>query len=445
MINNLDPQIYDFFVNYLMLTRLWMVMLVEFSVENYRSIGERATLSMEPSMAKSKSYNVIKVEKCPTVTELLKSSAIYGANASGKSNVLKSFFIIKSLVIHSKEMNRGDTFNEYDPFLLDNESAKKPISFEVKFIIDNTVYRYYFSFNNRVILKEELSYYKGKNETFIFKREKKTLTPFVDHDELDGLFKHTGENVLFLSKANNEYEPFGPVFEWFSKTLKFIGTTSNLPPVETVDYMMESEKNRENIVNLLKYADFNISDVKGQNINVQASDVQPEIINFFEMVSKKSVNDGQLFRTELKSIHKRADGSLITTDFHNFESEGTMTFFKISGIWLSALKDHQTVLAIDELDVKLHPDLIMYLLKIFSDPEINLKNSQLIFTTHNTRLLSSDFFRREQIWFTEKNPITQSTELYSLYDYEKRNDRSIEKAYLLGKYGGLPDINYGSL
>ena len=420
-------------------------MLVEFSVENYRSIGEKATLSMEPSLARSKLYNIINVEKCQTVKKLLKSSVIYGANASGKSNVLKSFFIIKSLVIHSKEMNRGDTFKEYDPFLLDTESGTKPITFEIKFIIDTTEYRYSFSFNSQVILTEELSYYKGKDENFIFKREKKTLSPFVDHDELDGLFKHTGENVLFLSKANNEYEPFGPVFEWFSKTLSFIGRTSSLPPGKTVDYLMESEKNREQIVTLLKYADFNISDIKGQKRYVPAGEIRPEIMYIFETVSEKPERDGQLIQRDLKSIHKRTDGSSITTDFYDFESEGTMTFFKLSGIWLNALKDHQTVLIIDELDVKLHPDLIMYLIKIFSDPEINLKNSQLIFTTHNTRLLSSDFFRREQIWFTEKNPVTQSTELYSLYDYENRNDRSIEKAYLLGRYGGLPDIRYGSL
>jgi len=115
------------------------------------------------------------------------------------------------------------------------------------------------------------------------------------------------------------------------------------------------------------------------------------------------------------------------------------------GIILDALENHQRILVIDEFDTRLHPDLIMYLLKIFHDENNNIANSQLIVTTHNTRILASDFFRREQIWFTEKNKKNKSTNLYSLFDYEDRVDKSIEKGYFTGRYGGLPDIFDGRI
>ncbi|WP_172673929.1 ATP/GTP-binding protein [Methanogenium cariaci] len=115
------------------------------------------------------------------------------------------------------------------------------------------------------------------------------------------------------------------------------------------------------------------------------------------------------------------------------------------GIILDALENHQRILVIDEFDTRLHPDLIMYLLKMFHDENYNKVDSQLIVTTHNTRILASDFFRREQIWFTEKSKDTKSTILYSLFDYEDRVDRSIEKGYFSGRYGGLPDILYGRI
>ncbi len=419
-------------------------MLIEYRVENFRSIAEKTILSMLTSKERRKAYNLIKVEGIPGVTKLLKSCVIYGANASGKTNQIQALDLIKFLVITSKNLNKGDKL-PYFPFVLSAEYEKKPTSFEIDFIRGKTEYRYSFSYNANEIISEELSYIKKKDETFIYKRNRDTLEAFVDVDELMGLFRHTGDNVLFLSKANNEYKPFGEVFEWFNSNLNYFGQISEIGDKYSIDYMNRSVENKEKVLKILQYADFDISDVLGNVIRMDRSEVPDPVVQFIEKQIGKSLSEGEFVRTELKSVHIRDDGTSIIKKFEEFESAGTNVFFNILGIILDALENHQRILVIDEFDTRLHPDLIMYLMKIFHDEDNNRANSQLIVTTHNTRILASDFFRREQIWFTEKNKKNKSTDLYSLFDYENRVDRSVEKGYFTGRYGGLPDIFDGRI
>jgi len=423
-------------------------MLIQFSVENFRSISDKKTFSMIPSKGSSKPYNLIKLEKKAIVSRLLKSSVIYGANASGKSNLLRALHVMKRLVLTSKTMNKGDTFGEYDPFILDTNYSKKPTYFEIFFIIENTPYKYSFSYNLERIITENLSYFVGKKEISIFKRENEIFEPFIDHSELAVLFQHTGDNVLFLSKANNEYKKFGPVFEWFNKKLIVIGSLSTFSEKSTIEYMNESEQNRGNILKFLQFADLDISNVVGENKKVDDPKFIESFKTFIASIELPLPTDNRkdIFEIEvpeIKSVRRRVDGSEVIRDFKSFESSGTKQMFKIAGLWLETLLNKNRVLIIDEFDIKLHPDLQYYLVKIFHDPEINKVNSQLVFTTHNTRFLQTDFFKREQIWFTEKSGETKSTDVYSLFDYEKRQDKAIEKSYFLGRYGGLPDIKYG--
>lgn len=423
-------------------------MLIEYSVENFRSIAENTTFSMIPTKSLSRPYNLIQIEKNPNIKRLLKSSVIYGANASGKTNVIIALNVMQRMVILSKNKNKGDPFITYNPFVLDDYHSKIPTTFKIHFIQENTEYKYSFSYNLDRIVTEELSYFVGKKEIYIFKREKDKFEPFIDHEELTNLFQHTGDNVLFLSKANNEYKKFGPVFEWFNKHLIAIGPLSRISEKRTIDYMNKSPENKKRIVDFMQFADFDISNIVGNHNKMD----NPEVLEKFKkIISALSFQDDkndvdrkiEIDASELKSIRKKIDGSEIVQDFMTFESEGTKQFFKIAGLWLETLQEKCRVLIVDEFDIQLHPDLQQYLIRVFHDPEINQTGSQLIFTTHNTKLLASNFFRREQIWFTEKNSDTKSTKLYSLIDYEKRQDRSIEKGYYLGRYGGLPDIKYG--
>ncbi|WP_440951043.1 AAA family ATPase [Methanosphaerula subterraneus] len=394
---------------------------------------------MLTSKERKKAYNLIKVENNPNIKKLLKSCIIFGANASGKSNQIRALSLIKQIVITSKQLNKGDKL-PYLPFKLGVAYEGKPTIFELDFLSHNTEYKYSFSYNVDEIISEELSYFKGKNEHHIFKRSKDTINAFDDEDELKGLFKHTGSNVLFLSKANNEYKPFGPVFEWFNINLRYFEQISELHNRYTIQYMNKSKENKDKVLKILNYADFDISDVLSNKIKMKRSDINEYFLGLIEKDQPGLIKDGDLIKYELKSVHKRDDGSDIVNDFSLFESAGTEVFFNVLGLILDSFENHQRVLVIDEFETSLHPDLIQYLLRIFHDKEYNKVNSQLIVTTHNTKILSSDFFRREQIWFTEKKKDTKNTDLFSLYDYEGRIDRSIEKAYFTGRYGGLPDI-----
>lgn len=443
-------------------------MLIEYSIENFRSIAEPITMTMLPAKGTSKPGNLIKVDNNKNVKKILKSCIIYGANASGKTNLIFALSVMKFLVINSKNFNAGDKLVGYLPFILDNDHSNKPTCFKIHFIKDDIEYKYSFSFNLDKVITEELSSsHKGKREQYIFKRQNNDFEPFQDRNELTSLFRNTGENVLFLSKANNEYKDFRPIFEWFNNDLIATSSTPNLfmPPLTpqfTIDYMNRSDEHKHKVLNLLHHADFNIFDISGKNIPFGSpktlENFKSFLLSMTSEISKAGIvnkeNQPNLdkmqlqggFFPEFKTIRKKTDSSeVVIQDFIPFESAGTNQFFNIAGLWLDALQDETKLLIIDEFDIRLHPDLQFYLIQLFHDPEINQKNSQLIFTSHNTQLLSRDIFRREQIIFAEKNPETQSTERYYLYDYEKRQDRSLEKNYFMGRYGGLPDIKYGEI
>ncbi|MDG6250976.1 ATP-binding protein [Methanocalculus sp.] len=414
-------------------------MLIEYSVENFRSISEKTTFSMVPSKERKKAENLIRVDGVTGVTKLLKSAVIFGANASGKTNQIRALDLMQFIVRMSRNFNKGDKI-PYFPFILNSEYAEKPTTFSLNFIIDETEYRYSFSYNADEIISEELVYFKGKSEKTIFIRNQNDLQAYQDDDEQQGLFRHTGNNVLFLSKANNEYKPFGPAFKWFNENLNYLDSIMDIGDRYTINYMNRSQENKDKIINLLNFADFDIHDVSGTIKTLKRTDIPDIVIQFIEKDTKKPLPDGAIMTSELKSVHTRDDGHQITNTFSEFESAGTRIFFNLLGLFLDAFENRQKILIIDEFDTRLHPDLISYIFRLFHSNKINRMNSQLIVTTHNTRLLSSDLFRREQIWFTEKKKQTRNTDLYSLFDYEKRLDRSIEKNYFSGRYGGVPDI-----
>lgn len=414
-------------------------MLIEYNVENFRSISEKTTFSMLPSKERKKAENLIRVDGVPGVTKLLKSAVIFGANASGKTNQIRALDLMQFIVRMSRNFNKGDKI-PYFPFILNSEYAEKPTTFSLNFIIDETEYRYSFSYNADEIISEELVYFKGKSQRTIFIRNQNDLQAYQDDDEQQGLFRHTGNNVLFLSKANNEYKPFGPAFKWFNENLNYMDSIMNIGDRYTINYMNRSQENKDKIINLLNFADFDIHDVSGIIKTLKRTDIPDIVIQFIEKDTKKPLPDGAIMTSELKSVHTREDGHQITNTFSEFESAGTQMFFNLLGLFLDAFENNQQVLIIDEFDTRLHPDLISYIFRLFHSNKINRMNSQLIVTTHNTRLLSADLFRREQIWFTEKKKQTKNTDLYSLFDYEKRLDRSLEKNYFSGRYGGVPDI-----
>jgi uncharacterized protein len=426
-------------------------MLVEFSVENYRSIQEKQTLSMvaaeDETMLDSNTFSVPNNDDLRLVT----SAAIYGPNASGKSNLLKAIQVLKNLVINSaSRMQIGDKL-PVEPFRLNSESAKKPSSFEVIFIHEKIRYEYGVSLNRERVFEEWLIAYRNEVQENWFSREYLPDNPTFEPNEgykwsfgkgLKGekkrIQRFVRSNSLFISHAaQNNHPQLTEVFDFFQDELKIILHIDT--PFIVDDTNNEGYYNY--MVKLLNEADIGIADLKIEIIPETLNDdmihrIQQEMQKLGINAISKDIPD--FGRLDIITVHKMNDSDK-TVEFEiDEESDGTKRLFEIAGYWLYVLQNGE-ILIIDEIDRSLHPVLSKALIKMFNNPEINKNNAQLIFTTHDTTLLDGEIFRPDQIWFTEKD--NSMTKLYSLFDFRPREDESLQKGYLLGRYGAIPFIN----
>lgn len=418
-------------------------MLIEFSIENFRSIKDEVTLSMLATSDKSLENNIIKNEK--EKDRFLKSAAIYGANASGKTNVLFAFVVLKRLVKNSHKNQIGDKLPSH-PFKLDEIYLNKPTKFEMIFIKNKIKYVYSISFNSEKVINEYLYYYPKGRRALIFNRENTNNYKFaMDRKELNSIKQKTKDNVLFLSSsAQWNYRITLEAFEWFNNDLKTINPKDyEVLKYFTVDLLNEDKEFKNLILKALYEADIGINDISAIRKKLSPKDIPSDFpSNLKDIILKE---DMALEMIDINMIHRIAkeNGEKIDInfDFESEESEGTKRLFSLIGPWLYALKNSQTLI-VDELDVKLHHLLNEFLIQLFHDPTQNKNNAQLIFSTHNINLLDQNLFRRDQIWFTKKNPDTGSTDLYSLVEFSPRprKDKDIKKGYLVGRYGALPFI-----
>ena len=431
-------------------------MLVEFSVENYRSIQEKQTLSMvaadNETMLDSNTFPVPNNDDLRLVT----SAAIYGSNASGKSNLLKAIQVLKNLVINSaSRMQIGDKL-PVEPFKLNSETAKKPSSFEVIFILDDIRYEYGVSLNRERVFEEWLIAYRNEVQENWFSREYLPDNPKFEPNEgykwsfgkgLKGekkrIQRFVRSNSLFISHAaQNNHPQLKEVFDFFQDEINMISLTEGqLREFDFTIKMCEENHNfREQIVNLLSEADIGISDIRFESEPMD-DNIKLVVQNLFSEEFEVRKNANNLLEIDFMNvitIHKMNDSnSEIELEIED-ESAGTKRLFYIAGYLLWVL-EYGKVLIIDEIDRSLHPVLSKALIKMFNNPEINKNNAQLIFTTHDTTLLDDETFRPDQIWFTEKD--NSMTKLYSLFDFRPRENESLQKGYLLGRYGAIPFIN----
>ena len=431
-------------------------MLVEFSVENYRSIQEKQTLSMvaadNETMLDSNTFPVPNNDDLRLVT----SAAIYGPNASGKSNLLKAIQVLKNLVINSaSRMQIGDKL-PVEPFKLNSETAKKPSSFEVIFILDDIRYEYGVSLNRERVFEEWLIAYRNEVQENWFSREYLPDNPKFEPNEgykwsfgkgLKGekkrIQRFVRSNSLFISHAaQNNHPQLKEVFDFFQDEINMISLTEGqLREFDFTIKMCEENHNfREQIVNLLSEADIGISDIRFESEPMD-DNIKLVVQNLFSKEFEGRNNANNLLEKDFKkviTIHKMNDSNSEIELEMSDESAGTERLFNIAGYLLFVLECGE-LLIIDELDRSLHPVLSKALLRMFNNPEINKNNAQLIFTTHDTTLLDGEIFRPDQIWFTEKD--NSMTKLYSLFDFRPRENESLQKGYLLGRYGAIPFIN----
>lgn len=419
-------------------------MLIEFKAENFRSIRDEVTFSLLASSDKSLDGNLIELDILKKNDRLLKSAVIYGANASGKSNVLLAISKLQNFVMTSVKNQDGDLL-PFEPFKLTPKCVSKPSKFSVFFVKNNIRYKYAVSFDRTKVIDEDLYYYPNNREALIFERRNTTEFKFTTDKRIQNdISKRTLGNVLYLSNsAQQNYDKTLEAFKWFREDLRIIGVRTLSEQGEyTINMLNQDDESKKAILRSLERADLGLVDIIASIEDVNPTDLPVEILN--HLPRNLETISGKWQTVELNTFHlaKDKDGKeqKIQFDFNTEESEGTKRFFSLIGPWLDALKNGH-VLFIDELELKLHPMLSEHLIKLFHDKSYNKNNAQLIITTHNTNLLTDELFRRDQIWFTEKDADVGNTNLYSLLEFQARKDQNILKGYLMGRYGALPFIS----
>ncbi len=411
-------------------------MLVSFTVGNYRSFKEPVTLSMEvePRLQGLEKSNLL---SRGDYKHLLNAAAIYGPNASGKSNLIKAVRFMLNFVIHSAKDAQQDEPIDVEPFLLDSGMAAKPSEFEIVFLIGKVEYTYGFKATKEKVIEEWLYYCPRKRKTVLFKRKGKKY-PTINKTQFReglGLPSRTRPNALFLSTvAQWNGKEAGKIFS----ALKNIRTLQGYDPLSfshvTTEFM-EEKKYADKIKEFIQKLDLNIKDIviETKGVMLKGIDSTSSDATLHLSIPEES--------NHIRTIHQSPDGSRVPLKMDIHESHGTQKLFALAGPIIEALANGTTIF-IDEIDSRLHPSLTIELLKMFQKDKSNKKNSQIIFTTHDSNLLSHrvKLLRRDQIWFTEKKS-NESTDLYSLAEFGPRKDEALDLNYLRGKYGAVPFIN----
>jgi AAA15 family ATPase/GTPase len=441
-------------------------MLIEFSVSNYLSIKEVITLSMVAS-------NAVKELESPTEgvnnvfwdksnkNKYLKSAVVYGANGSGKSNLLSAIGFYRRFILSSSNDRQADDEIMTIPFLLSTETENKSSSFEMIFIIGAIRFRFGFEVTKKNVTSEWLFGFDTENsnkESTYFTREHQNIkVSNRNFKEGKGLENNARPNALFLSTvAQLNGEVSNKIQNWLKTNINVISGLDDATTAYTIGRFQDQEEFRKKIINFFKLINLGIEDIKMEEpVLDNLSKILPpkredeKIASLIQELQKelkdRMKKGGDTREISINAFHKKFDkaNKLIDTIALDFEleSKGTQKLFSLLGPWFDTLEKGK-ILIVDELDSRLHTKLTTELLKIFQSG-INTKNAQLIFASHDTNLLRNDLLRRDQIWFTEKDD-KGSTDLYSLVEYKinqatsVRNDASFEKDYLIGKYGAIP-------
>jgi len=365
--------------------------------------------------------------------DLLKTAAIYGANASGKSNLVKALYFMKRYILNSVN-NLNGTIN-VEPFMLSSECDNEPAYFNISFLHEDILYNYGFRITQEEVLSEWLTY-TGRKKGKLFERtgDKYTFGSYFKNGKR--LVKFVRKNSLLLTVAAQLNETYSlKVIDWFTHKLHFIHGLFEDYSVFTINKLQDKEFKKK-LLNLLSLADIDISDILVYKIKGEKLiETLPEDIKF--QLSKEIPLEHEF--VNLSSVHNKYDKQNqicgeVVFDFENAESEGTKKFLKLAGPLLDVIENSRT-LVIDELDTRLHPLLTKSFIQLFNS--FKNEKSQLIFTTHDTGLLDRKVLRRDQIWFAQKNEYGV-TDLYCLLKLKIRSDASYEKDYVSGKYGAVP-------
>lgn len=406
-------------------------MILNIRLKNYRSYKDEVIYTLEASSSKAKEFNYYDSEDF----KVLKTSLMYGPNASGKSNIVRLLFELRNLIIKKPKVD--EQLLIYDPFKFDINSAKEPIEIDVEFLIANIKYKYITKIEQDFVFEEYLYYYPNKREVVLFERDEFKEDSTIQKGFLGSQFGKKEisvfKNQLLLSKFGDDepHEIITEVFRYFNRMFVYNATSKIHYEVysnKVSEDLLENLNLKAKLERLINYAD---TKIKGLDI-VKIGNSNNNKTDYFWKKSDFNI----------KGIHDLYDGDNYVGDAELSlleESVGTQTLFVLGAKVIEAL-ENGTVLIVDELDTSLHSFITKMIVMLFQDKNINSKNAQLIFTTHDISLLDKDLIRKDQVWITEKNSKGE-TDLYSLQDFENlREDTSFDKWYLSGKFGGVPQI-----
>ena len=379
-------------------------MVLEITLTNFFSINEKITLDLQAANIQTKEARALDGNTFSVGNErLLKTVAIYGANASGKSNIIKAVKAAVDMILDSHNYNEGDSFG-FKPFKFGGNDV--PSEFYIRFIVNEIEHEYSFSCTREEIITESLYYYPKGRKALIFSRDERKSGGKKEKYEFTTVIRrpmdvasNTSRKTLFLSRASQmDRDKAKEIYRWFNEQLVFSyrGNTS----VVTDRFLGD---NKDAVLRVLKAAD-------------------SDIVEF-------SYKDG-----ELTTFHRRNPS--LPFDFNTEESEGTKILFRIMLTVMDVVRNNK-VMFLDEVETSLHTRLVEYLINLFH----NSRSAQLVFTTHNTHLLDMTRFRKDQIFFVNKRD-DGSSDLYSLFDYKDfREKMDLEKAYLQGRFDAVPYVN----
>lgn len=411
-------------------------MIIDFTLSNFRSIRERQTFSLLAESSSTKLVNNVAYLGRENMG-ILRAAGIYGANASGKSNLLIAFWALRYLVCGSGDLKDGDTIPCYEPFKLSKNTRNAPIEFEIEFFSKDQIrFIYSISFDAQRIITESLDFYPSRSKANLFNREKNQgweEVSFGSHYK-GGRRKYAFfPNNSYLSKAGNSAdspETIRSIFNYFRNDIFHLGADEKVGMFDWKD----DNSLIESISSILCKVDTGISSIKFRDVDTSKIHLPKDLPDPLRKRILESERKQPFF------LHK-GDSNYEEEFGEDMESSGTIKLFNMLPMLIEAF-ENGSILIIDELDNSYHPHIAELIIKLFNDKTVNQNNAQLIFSTHNINLMSSSLLRRDQIWLTEKT--NGETRFSSLDDFDKtvvKMDSPFAKWYNDGRFGAIPEID----
>jgi AAA15 family ATPase/GTPase len=422
--------------------------LLAFRAQNIRSFRDEIELSLVSTrLAEEDVVRLVAWREGGRPVGVLPVAGVFGANASGKSNVVKAMDDMRGHVLHSFRTGSPTGGIPRRPFLLDLAAKREPSRFEVDLVLEGVRHEYGFVLDDDQVLEEwAYRYPHGKAVRLFHRRGIRVELGSVERAKSRAVGELLRPNALFLSTAASANHPvLLPIYAWFTRNLRLAEASSREFRQALTTQLLDDDTRRGQVLSLLRAADLGITGAKKYQLDPVMKERLQRAVRILagQEGEADSAAEGPAFdQLGVRLTHRGAAGD-IELDSQD-ESLGTLVWFGLVGPIVEALADGAVLLA-DELDASLHPALVAEIIRMFQDPKSNPRRAQLVFNSHDATILgdstSARLIGRDQVWFAEKRP-DGGTRLYPLSDLDPRKEESIGRRYLAGRYGATPILSH---